>query len=160
MDKVTVRWTCDSCHEECVSVAWRRASDAEDFEPVIVRARCPICGNVGPRAFRPGTDENTHETYTLAEWTKRGETERATRHAILGREERDEEPAADRELSEEDLQEFDTKTRQCQPPHLASTWQLVPPVNEWYAADVPRLVAEVRRLRARLPARRPPLKRP
>jgi hypothetical protein len=24
----------------------------------------------------------------------------------------------------------------------------VPPVNEWYAQDVPRLVAEVRRLRA------------
>ena len=56
----------------------------------------------------------------------------------------------DRELSEEDLQELETKSRQCQPPHLASTWQLVPPVNEWYAADVPRLIEEIRRLNPRL----------
>jgi hypothetical protein len=39
------------------------------------------------------------------------------------------------------------KASQCRPPHVASTWTLVPPVNEWYAADVPRLVEEVRRLR-------------
>ena len=148
MEKVSVRWTCEQCHEDCVSVAWRRSADAEDLEPVIVRARCPICGNVGPRAFRPGTDGNTHETYTLAEWTKRGETERATRHAVEGMDEREAERPEEREISDHDLQEFETKARQCQPPHLASTWQLVPPVNEWYAADVPRLVAEVRRLRA------------
>ena len=51
-------------------------------------------------------------------------------------------------MTDDDLEEFDTKARQCQPPHIASTWNLVPPVNEWYARDVPRLVAEVRRLRA------------
>jgi hypothetical protein len=59
--------------------------------------------------------------------------------------EADEDPGL---LSDDDLREFDTKARQCQPPHFASTWELIPPVNEWYAADVPRLVEEVRRLRA------------
>jgi hypothetical protein len=30
----------------------------------------------------------------------------------------------------------------------------VPPVNEWYARDVPRLLAELRRLRSQLGRRR------
>jgi hypothetical protein len=51
-------------------------------------------------------------------------------------------------ISAEEMAEMDTKSEQCQPPHIASTWSLVPPVNEWYGADVPRLLAEVRRLRA------------
>ena len=40
------------------------------------------------------------------------------------------------------------KAEQCQAPHVAASWSLVPPVNEWYGTDVPRLLAEVRRLRA------------
>jgi hypothetical protein len=51
-------------------------------------------------------------------------------------------------VDDDDLEQFATKAEQCQPPHIASTWSLVPPVNEWYAADVPRLLEEVRRLRA------------
>ena len=150
MEKLSLRWNCEACHEDVVTVAWRTKRDAEDLEPVPVRARCPVCGNISLRSFRPGTDPNTHESYTLDEWLKRGETERATRHAVDGLE-----PAAEEEppaaLTDEDLEEFETKARQCQPPHLASTWNLVPPVNEWYARDVPRLVAELRRLRKPAP---------
>ena len=146
MEKLSLRWNCESCHEDVVTVAWK-TREPDDLEPVPVRARCPVCSNISLRSFRPGTDPNTHESYTLEEWLKRGETERATRHAVdgLGPEPTDEPPAA---VSDEDLEEFDTKSRQCQPPHIAATWNLVPPVNEWYARDVPRLVAEVRRLRA------------
>jgi hypothetical protein len=145
MEKIAVRWNCEECHEDLVTVAWKTRESA-DLEPVPVRTRCPVCGNVSQRSFRPGTDANTHESYTLEEWQKRGETERATRHAIdgLDPEAAEEEPGA---VAEDDLQEFETKAGQCQPPHLASTWNLVPPVNEWYAKDVPRLVEEVRRLR-------------
>src|SRR5438552_10392685 len=45
VEKIDLRWTCDNCHEECVTVAWR-AEEAPDLEPVEARARCPICGNV------------------------------------------------------------------------------------------------------------------
>jgi hypothetical protein len=86
---------------------------------------------------------------------RRGETERATRHSVDL--EREPEPAADRQsspadagLTTDDLTEFEVKATQCRPPHVASTWTLVPPVNEWYAADVPRLVEEIRRLNPRL----------
>lgn len=148
MEKLSLRWNCESCHEDVVTVAWK-TRESEDLEPVPVRARCPVCGNVSLRSFRPGTDPNTHESYTLEEWLKRGETERATRHAVDGREPDSlEEPAG--AITDEDLEELDTKARQCQPPHIASTWNLVPPVNEWYARDVQRLVAEVRRLREEL----------
>ena len=142
MEKLDVRWACEACHQDCVTVAWR-TREGEDLEPVEVRARCPVCGNISSRSFRPGTDPNTHESYTLEEWTKRGESEQATRHALDGLE--DGEAPADRgvTLSDHDLEELETKARQCQPPHLAATWRLVPPVNEWYAADVPRLLAEV-----------------
>ena len=150
MEKLSVRWTCESCHEECVTVAWR-TRDAEDLEPVTVRCKCPICGNVLPRYFKPGTDPNTEETYTMSEWMKRGETERATRHAVAGLDELpDVEFDRTGEITDEEIAQLETKAEQCQPPHLASTWELVPPVNEWYAADVPRLLAEVRRLRAQL----------
>jgi hypothetical protein len=54
------------------------------------------------------------------------------------------------EITEREMLQLEAKAEQCQPPHLASTWELVPPVNEWYASDVPRLVAEVRRLRGQL----------
>ena len=155
MEKLSLRWNCEECHEDLVTVAWK-TRESEDLEPVPVRARCPVCGNVSQRSFRPGTDPNTHESYTNEEWLKRGETERATRHAIDGMEPEaeEEQPGA---VAEDDLEEFETKARQCQPPHLASTWNLVPPVNEWYGRDVPRLVEEVRRLRedlARLSGRR------
>ena len=134
-------------------MAWR-TEEAPALEPVDVRARCPVCGNVQELSFRPGTDANTEETYSLAEWMKRGETERATRHAV------DLEPAPevpaevarrrDAALTEDELESYEVKAGQCRPPHVASTWTLVPPVNEWYAADVPRLVEEVRRLNPKL----------
>ena len=148
MEKLDERWTCDGCHEESVTVAWR-TEEAPDLEPVDVRAKCPICGHVKELSFRPGTDANTEETYTLVEWMRRGETERATRHAV----DLEAETAAaieatrpDPGLTEEDLHAYAVKADQCRPPHVASTWTLVPPVNEWYAADVTRLVEEVRRL--------------
>ena len=149
MEKLSLRWNCESCHEDVVTVAWK-TRESEDLEPVPVRARCPVCGNISLRSFKPGTDLNTHESYTLEEWLKRGETERATRHAVDGRETgpAEETPGA---ITDDDLEEFDSKARQCQPPHIAATWNLVPPVNEWYASDVPRLVAEVRRLRGGQP---------
>jgi len=152
VEKLSVRWNCEECHEDVVTVAWK-TRESEDLEPVPVRARCPVCGNISRRSFRPGTDPNTHESYTLEEWQKRGETERATRHALEGlpAEPEDQPPAA---VAEDDLQEFETKANQCQPPHIASTWNLVPPVNEWYAKDVPRLVEEVRRLRAEVSRRK------
>jgi hypothetical protein len=146
LEKISQRWTCESCHHECVTVAWR-ATDPDELEPVEVRARCAVCGNVSPRAFRPGTDANTDETYTLDEWTKRGETERATRHVLDGDHLREDvAPAGD--LTAAEIEQLETKVRQCQPPHLAASWNLVPPVNEWYAADVPRLLAELKRVRA------------
>jgi hypothetical protein len=157
VEKIDLRWTCDSCHEECVTVAWR-TEEAPDLEPVEARARCPICGNVQELTFRPGTDANTEETYTLEEWMRRGETERATRHAV----DLEPEPApteeevrrADAGLTEADLASYEGKAGQCRPPHVASTWTLVPPVNEWYAEDVPRLIEEIRRLSARARERR------
>jgi hypothetical protein len=149
VEKIDEHWSCDSCHEEAVTVAWR-TEEAPDLEPVDVRARCPVCGNVQELSFRPGTDANTEETYTLTEWMKRGQTERATRHSV------DLEPAPppsaettrrlEAGLTEDDLESYEVKANQCQPPHVASTWTLVPPVKEWYAADVPRLVEEIRRL--------------
>jgi hypothetical protein len=152
MEKIDLRWTCDSCHEECVTVAWRQ-EEAPDLEPVDARARCPICGNVQELSFRPGTDPNTEETYTLEEWVRRGETERATRHAV----DLEPEPAPSAGiaaggdgLTEDDLQSYEVKASQCRPPHVAATWTLVPPVNEWYATDVPRLIEEVRRLNPKL----------
>jgi hypothetical protein len=83
---------------------------------------------------------------------KRGETEQASRHSVDL--EPEPVPAAlaapgDAGLTPDDLESFEVKASQCRPPHVASTWTLVPPVNEWYAADVPRLVEEVRRLRRR-----------
>jgi hypothetical protein len=152
VEKIDEHWSCDVCHEEAVTVAWR-TEEAPDLEPVDVRARCPICGNVKELSFRPGTDPNTEETYTLWEWMRRGETEQASRHSV------DLEPdvpappegaSPDVGLTEDELLSFEVKASQCQPPHVASTWTLVPPVNEWYAADVPRLVEEVRRLNPRL----------
>jgi hypothetical protein len=150
VEKINEHWSCDGCHEELVTVAWR-TEEAPDLEPVDVRAKCPICGHVKELSFRPGTDPNTEETYTLVEWVRRGETERATRHAVdLDPEPEPESPtgpaAPDVGLTEEDLEAYEVKASQCLPPHVASTWTLVPPVNEWYAADVPRLVEEVRRL--------------
>jgi hypothetical protein len=152
MEKIDEHWSCDACHEEAVTVAWR-TEEAPDLEPVDVRARCPVCGNVQELSFRPGTDANTEETYTLGEWMRRGETERASRHSV------DLEPdpvsaveagRAAAGLTEDELASFEVKAGQCRPPHVASTWTLVPPVNEWYAADVPRLVEEVRRLNPKL----------
>ena len=154
MEKLDERWTCDNCHEEAVSVAWR-TEEAPDLEPVDVRARCPVCGHVKELSFKPGTDPNTEETYTLTEWMRRGETERATRHSVDL--EPEEAPAAaapaDAGLTADDLDELEVKAGQCRPPHVASTWTLTPPVNEWYAVDVPRLVGEVRRLRGLLDSR-------
>jgi len=153
VEKLEERWNCDGCHEDCVTVAWR-TEEAPDLEPVDVRAKCPICGNVKELSFRPGTDPNTEETYTLEEWNRRGGTERATRHAVdlepgpaapLG-----DAPPLDAGLTEGDLLAYVIKANQCMPPHVASTWTLVPPVNEWYAVDVPRLVDEVRRLNPEL----------
>jgi hypothetical protein len=159
MEKLDERWSCDVCHEEAVTVAWR-TEEAPDLEPVDVRARCPVCGNVQELSFRPGTDPNTEETYTLAEWMRRGETERATRHSVdLEREPEpaaEQSPAADAGLTADDLTEFEVKATQCRPPHVASTWSLVPPVNEWYAADVPRLIEEIRRLNPRVGKLDPP----
>ena len=154
MEKIDEHWSCDSCHEEAVTVAWR-TEEAPDLEPVNVRARCPVCGNVQVLSFRPGTDANTEETYTLGEWMRRGETERATRHSVdLDPETTLAEQAAiakaEAALTEEDLASYEHKAGQCRPPHVASTWTLVPPVNEWYAADVTRLVEEVRRLNPKL----------
>jgi len=151
VEKLEERWNCDGCHEDCVTVAWR-TDEAPDLEPVDVRAKCPICGNVSELSFRPGTDPNTEETYTLEEWVRRGETERATRHAVDLEEPADDDDARPSEvgLTEDELLSYEVKAGQCQPPHVASTWTLVPPVNEWYAADVPRLVEEVRRLSPRL----------
>jgi hypothetical protein len=148
VEKLSLRWNCEACHEDIVTVAWKMR-ESEDLEPVPVRARCPVCGNISLRSFRPGTDVNTHESYTLEEWLKRGETERATRHAVDGREAEGPEET-EGALTADDLEELETKARQCQPPHIASSWNLVPPVNEWYGQDVPRLVAEVRKLRAEL----------
>jgi len=152
MEKLDEHWSCDACHEEAVTVAWR-TEEAPDLEPVNLRARCPVCGNTQVLSFRPGTDANTEETYTLGEWIRRGETERASRHSV----DLDPDPvpaveaaSADAGLTEEDLASFEVKAGQCRPPHVASTWALVPPVNEWYAADVPRLVEEVRRLNPKL----------
>lgn len=138
-------------------MAWR-TEEAPDLEPVDVRARCPVCGNVQELSFRPGTDPNTEETYTLSEWMRRGETERATRHSVdLEPEPLAAEPSPiDPGLTADDLTEFEVKASQCRPPHVASTWTLVPPVNEWYAADVPRLIEEVRRLNPRLARIEPP----
>ena len=143
MEKVNQRWTCESCHNECVTVAWR-TREPESLDPVEIRARCAVCGNISARSFRPGTDPNTDETYTIEEWTKRGETERASRHLVEGA--FHEEPEVAGKLTAEEVELLESKVRQCLPPHLASTWNLVPPVNEWYATDVPRLLAEVRRL--------------
>jgi len=145
LKKIDVQWQCEVCHEEAVTVAWRGRS--EDLEPVLVRTRCPICGNVSTRAFRPGTLADTEETYTLSEWLKRGGKEKAIDRARAPHEEDDELESAPMFISAEEMDEMDTKAEQCQPPHIASTWSLIPPVNEWYAADVPRLLAEVRRLR-------------
>jgi hypothetical protein len=151
VEKLDEHWFCDACHEEAVTVAWR-TEEAPELEPVDVRAKCPVCGNVQELSFRPGTDPNTEETYTLSEWMRRGETERATRHSV----DLEPEPAADEPpqpepgLTADDLTEFEVKATQCRPPHVASTWTLVPPVNEWYAADVPRLIEEIRRLKPRL----------
>ena len=153
MEKLDERWTCDNCHEEAVSVAWR-TEEAPDLEPVDVRARCPVCGHVKELSFMPGTDPNTEETYTLTEWTKRGETEQASRHSVdLEPQDAAESAAttADVALTAEELESFEVKASQCRPPHVASTWALMPPVNEWYAVDVPRLVEEIRRLRAQVP---------
>jgi hypothetical protein len=153
VEKLNEHWSCDVCHEEAVTVAWR-TEEAPELEPVDVRAKCPVCGNVQELSFRPGTDPNTEETYTLSEWTRRGETERATRHSVDL--EPDPEPSAagaptpDLALTEDDLASYEVKASQCRPPHVASTWTLVPPVNEWYAADIPRLVEEIRRLSPRL----------
>lgn len=158
MEKLEERWSCDVCHEDAVTVAWR-TEEAPDLEPVDVRARCPVCGNVQELSFRPGTDPNTEETYTLGEWMRRGETERATRHSVDLEQEPDaatkQAPAADTGLTAEDLTELEVKAGQCRPPHVASTWTLVPPVNEWYATDVPRLIEEVRRLNPNLPKTKP-----
>jgi hypothetical protein len=156
--KLDEHWSCDACHEEAVTVAWR-TDEAPDLEPVDVRARCPVCGNVQELSFRPGTDPNTEETYTLSEWMRRGETERATRHSVdLEREPETLAAAAPPEpgLTEDDLSSYEVKAGQCRPPHVASTWTLVPPVNEWYAADVPRLIDEIRRLNPRLGKLEPP----
>jgi len=154
MEKIDEQWSCDACHEDAVTVAWR-TEEAPDLEPVDLRAKCPVCGNVQELSFRPGTDPNTEETYTLAEWTRRGATERATRHLVepLARPDavttppEAETPAPPPAgLSAEELASYEVKASQCRPPHVASTWTLVPPVNEWYAADVPRLIEEIRRL--------------
>jgi hypothetical protein len=149
VEKLDEHWLCDACHEEAVTVAWR-TEEAPDLEPVDVRAKCPVCGNVQELSFRPGTDANTEETYTLWEWTRRGETEQATRHSVdLEREPEAQAamaPPTDLGLTEDDLSSYEVKASQCRPPHVASSWTLVPPVNEWYAADVPRLIEEIRRL--------------
>jgi hypothetical protein len=157
VEKINEHWSCNGCHEEAVTVAWR-TEEAPDLEPVDVRAKCPVCGNVKELSFRPGTDANTEETYTLGEWMRRGETEQATRHAVdleAGAETAVETaaPPADVGLTEDDLASYEVKASQCRPPHVASTWTLVPPVNEWYAADVPRLIEEVRRLNPRFRAK-------
>lgn len=153
VEKLEEQWSCDACHEEAVTVALRE-EEAPDLEPVTVRARCPVCGNVQELSFRPGADANTEETYTLAEWMRRGETERATRHFVDHEPEPERlevnAPRADPGLTEEDLAAYEVKAGQCRPPHVASSWTLVPPVNEWYAEDVPRLIEEVRRLNPRL----------
>jgi len=150
MEKIDEHWSCDVCHEEAVTVAWR-TQEAPELEPVDVRAKCPVCGNVQELSFRPGTDANTEETYTLSEWTRRGETERATRHSVDLEPESPPPPfpapAPDAALTEDELLSYEVKASLCRPPHVAASWTLVPPVNEWYAADVPRLVEEVRRLR-------------
>lgn len=154
MEKLEERWNCDACHEDAVTVAWR-TQEAPDLEPVDVRAKCPICGNVTELSFRPGTDPNTEETYTLDEWNRRGGRERATRHAV-NLDDRPEPASAETAvprntaLTEDDLAAYEVKASQCRPPHVASSWTLVPPVNEWYAADVPRLIEEIRRLNPRL----------
>jgi hypothetical protein len=145
MDKIDVQWRCEACHEEAVTVAWRGKSD--DLEPVMVRTRCPICGNVSTRSFRPGTLADTEETYTLDEWVKRGGKEKAIDRTRGPHEEEDLE-LSPMTISPDEMAEMETKADQCQPPHIAASWSLVPPVNEWYGADVPRLLAEVRRLRA------------
>jgi hypothetical protein len=145
MNKIDVQWQCEVCHEEAVTVAWRGRS--EDLEPVMIRTKCPICGNVSNRSFRPGTLGDTEETYTLAEWLKRGSKEKAIDRTRAPHEDEEEDEPEPTTLLAEEMEEMDTKAEQCQPPHIASTWSLVPPVNEWYAADVPRLLAEVRRLR-------------
>ena len=144
MDKIDVQWRCEVCHEEAVTVAWRGRS--EDLEPVMVRTKCPICGNVSTRSFRPGTLADTEETYTLDEWLKRGGQEKAI-DRTRGPHEEEEPELEPMTISADEMEELETKVEQCQPPHIASTWSLVPPVNEWYRADVPRLLAEIRRLR-------------
>jgi len=146
MDKIDLQWRCESCHEEAVTVAWRRKSD--DLEPAMVRTKCPICGNVSTRSFRPGTLADTEETYTLEEWTKRGGKEKAIDRTRAPHEEDDDLELAPMTILPEEMEEMDTKAEQCQAPHVAASWSLVPPVNEWYGTDVPRLLAEVRRLRA------------
>ena len=146
MDKIDLQWRCEVCHEEAVTVAWRGKS--EDLEPVMVRTKCPICGNVSTRSFRPGTLADTEETYTLDEWVKRGGKEKAIDRTRAPHEDDEDVELAPMTISSEEMEEMDTKAEQCQPPHIAASWSLVPPVNEWYAADVPRLLAEVRRLRS------------
>jgi hypothetical protein len=133
-----------ACHEEAVTVAWRGKS--EDLEPAIFHEVPGLQQRQHP-LVRPGTIADTEETYTLDEWTKRGK-EKAIDRTRAPHEEDDEFELAPMTISSEEMTEMDTKAEQCQPPHIASTWSLIPPVNEWYGADVQRLLAEVRRLRA------------
>lgn len=158
--KTEVRWTCDNCHQSCVTIA-SRDEDPADFEPVIARVKCPVCSGVSTKAFRPGTDPNTEESYTVEEWINRTRYRKLQPEVAPKRSERRPPPAPEREpgpLSESELDEIEAKARQCQPPHVASTWALVPPVNEWYAKDVPRLLSELRALRQRFERRRLPRK--
>jgi hypothetical protein len=146
--KTEIRWICDSCHQSCITVASRN-EDTPDVEPVLARVKCPVCGGVSTKSFRPGTNTNTAESYAIEEWVNRL---RYRKTELLADGRKAEEPAAPEEedegpLTDKDLEEIEAKVRQCQPPHLASTWTLVPPVNEWYARDVPRLLAELRELR-------------
>ncbi|HEY3121929.1 MAG TPA: hypothetical protein VGL15_14990 [Vicinamibacteria bacterium] len=146
--KTEIRWSCDTCHQSCITVASRN-EDTPDVEPVLARVKCPICGGVSTKSFRPGTDPNTAESYAIEEWVNRLRY-RKTELLAEGRQ-AVQPPVPDEEdpgpLTDKDLDEIEAKVRQCQPPHLASTWTLVPPVNEWYARDVPRLLAELRELR-------------
>ena len=49
-----------------------------------MRARCPRVRQHLARSFRPGTDPNTHESYTLEEWLKRGRPSGPRAHAVDG----------------------------------------------------------------------------
>ena len=61
MEKLSLHWRCESCHEENVTVAWR-TRETDDLEPVTVRAKCPICSVVlpPPQTYRtcPAKPEN------------------------------------------------------------------------------------------------------